>query len=312
MNRWGYVACTAIVLLCGVYITCGSRAVSPLSPVPQVRWQYGGELQVGSISPFPNQSAIAYSFSRSGPSHLYTVSWNGQKTRQVTRDARADSDVCVSPGGTFLVFVRQDGDTLHLWRMNADGAGQHQLTFGPGCETEPSISPDGRKIAYVESAPTAGSTYALGVMKADGTQRRRLTSGSSAIQDTTPVFDPTGTRVYFTRVWLNNSPGLRGEVWAIKIAGGGAHRIGFGDDPAVSPSGRKIAFLDQPQNQTLGIMNTDGAGRTIIGRNMGYGTCLKYSPNGQSLLLDTSFQNGGTIWAIPTNGVGRRLVTTVK
>ena len=302
MNRLSYVGFAAIVLACGADVGCG-RSTSG--------WQYNGEFGLGSISPFPNQSAIVYSFSGSGPSHIYSVSWRGQRTQQLTRDARADSDVCVSPDGKFIVFVRQDGSNVHLWRMNPNGTGQRQLTFGPGCETQPAISPNGRRIAYVVSSPTPGSTYALGVISVNGTQRR-LTSSSTATQDTTPTFDPTGTRVYFTRFWLNNSLSLRGEVWAINISGTGAHRIGFGDDPAVSPNGAQVAFFDEPQNQTLGIMNANGTGRAIVGRSTGYGTCVRYSPDGHSLLVVGGDISHCMIWSIPTGGLGRRTIITVQ
>ena len=151
MKIWHRVGLSLIGLAFGMEMGCGHK------------WQYDGEFGIGSISPLPDQSAIIYSAAGVGqePSHLYSVSWNGQKTRQLTADVRADSDVCVAPNGKFLVFVRQQGNNVHIWRANVDGTGQRQLTFGPECQTEPSISPHGDRIAYTVSDPVPGSTYAL-------------------------------------------------------------------------------------------------------------------------------------------------------
>ena len=308
-KTWTYVAWAIPILICVGFFACGLIAFTPLGSVFGRRWQYNGGMGVGRISPFPNQSAIAYSSSHFGTSHIYTVSWSGNTIRQLTNDARGDSDACVSPNGRFIAFARQDADRVHLWLMNADGTGQRQLTFGTGCQTEPSFSPGGGKIAYVESDPAAGS-YAVAVMNANGTKQTILTSGSTQVQDTTPAFDPTGTTVYFSRYEFNGSG--RMEVWAINTTGKGEWPIGFGNHPAVSPNGRQIVFLDEPQNQMLGIMKTNGTGRNVIGQNMDYGSCLRYCPDGQHILLSTSKENEAEIWLISTSGIGRQKIATVE
>ena len=191
----------------------------------------------------PIRNRLLCRWHRPGPSHLYSVSWNGQKTRQLTADARADSDVCVAPSGKFLVFVRQQGNNVHIWRANVDGTGQHQLTFGPECETEPSISPHGDWIAYTVSDPVPGSTYALSVMWTNGTHRQILTPRSTAKQDTTPTFDRAGTKVYFNRFWLKDSGPLSPEVWAVNISGNEVLEAGP-PEVVVGPSLRENPALD--------------------------------------------------------------------
>ena len=300
MKTWHRVGLSLIGLAFSMEMGCGHK------------WQYDGEFGIGSISPLPDQSAIVYSAAGTGPSHIYSVSWNGQKTRQLTSDARADSDVCVAPSEKFLVFVRQQGNNVHLWRANVDGTSQRQLTFGPGCETQPTVSPHGDRIAYVVSDPVPGSTYALSMMWTNGTHRQILTPRSTSKQDTTPTFDPTGTKVYFSRFPTADTVSLRGEVWAVNLSGNGGQCIGFGDDPAASPDGKHVAYFDQPQNQTLGLMNANGSGREIIHQNVDYGTCIRYSPDGHQLLVNGGDSNKSTIWAIPEDGTGTRAITSIS
>ena len=49
-----------------------------------------------------------------------------------------------------IVSHTDEKGVLQLYRMKEDGAGSRQLTFSKhGCRM-PSISPDGKKLAYVE------------------------------------------------------------------------------------------------------------------------------------------------------------------
>ncbi len=309
MKSWVYIACAVILFFSVGSFICGLIAFTPLGSQLGRKWQYGGSMGVGRLSPFPDQSAIAYSSSHSGTSHIYTIGWGGRTIRQLTDDVRADSDVCVSPTGNFIVFARQDGDSVHLWVMNPDGTGRKQLTFGPGSQTEPAISHGGGKIAYVESSPAAGA-YAIAVMNAAGTRRAIMTGGSTQTEDTTPVFDPTGTRIYFSRYQSNGSN--RMGIWAINITGKAEQFIGAGNHPAVSPDGKQIVFFDTPQNQTLGVMNMNGTERSIIRQQIGYGRCLRYCPNGQNVLILTSDYSKGNVSSVHPDGTGSRRIVTLE
>jgi dipeptidyl aminopeptidase/acylaminoacyl peptidase len=60
--------------------------------------------------------------------------------------------------------------------MNADGSGQRRLTRSPAGDSEPSWSPDGRRIAFHSDR---GSNDDIYVMNADGSKQRRLTQSSA-------------------------------------------------------------------------------------------------------------------------------------
>lgn len=52
----------------------------------------------------------------------------------------------VSPDGSQLAFVHE----RHIWVMNLNGSGAHQLTDSVTNESEPSWSPDGRHIGFIQ------------------------------------------------------------------------------------------------------------------------------------------------------------------
>src|SRR5262245_174995 len=57
---------------------------------------------------------------------------DGSDRRQLTDNAVSDATPTFSPDGQQIVFQRQLAGLTNLWLMNADGAGQAQLTNSPG------------------------------------------------------------------------------------------------------------------------------------------------------------------------------------
>jgi Tol biopolymer transport system component len=86
--------------------------------------------------------------------------------------------------------------------INVDGTGLQRLSYstqGPSWDSDPSWSPDGRQIAYTSSG--ANAPQGIYVMKADGSGKRRLTSGRGA--DTSPSWSPDGKQIVFVCAGFN-------------------------------------------------------------------------------------------------------------
>jgi TolB protein len=61
-------------------------------------------------------------------------------------------------------------------------------------ENEANWSPNGKRIAFTRYQD---GTYDIGIMRADGTHRRRLTDDSTF--DAFPAFSPNGKKIAFSR-----------------------------------------------------------------------------------------------------------------
>jgi WD40-like Beta Propeller Repeat len=141
-------------------------------------------------------------------------------------------------GGTGRIVFgsnRADGQR-DLYVVNADGGGEHRLTFDGNAllERQAVWSPDGTRVAF---AGLAAGNWDIYTVDAAGGDLQRLTS-DPAIDDW-PRWTADG-RIVFERGPLNG----QNPVWIVNADGSGAQQLpigtAFGAEP--SPHGQKIAF----------------------------------------------------------------------
>src|ERR1700733_993371 len=103
---------------------------------------------------------------------------------------------------------------------------------------------------------TMGSRSISGLMKADGTGLRQLTTGHG--DDREPRFSPDGKTVAFS-----SDRAFKGsyDVWTVDVASGKLNQITSGADdeyePAWSPDGKQLAYVD-------GVFVTTPAGVGVV------------------------------------------------
>lgn len=155
-----------------------------------------------------------------------------------------------------------------IYAVNPDGSGLSQITNTPTDETQPSLSPDGQNIVYVQQ-PTVdgckGCPQTLWRVPATGGTPWQLTShGNEATApfDDSPTWSPDGTRIAFQR--SGASTPLR--LFAVPSAGGPAQVLpaqGGVGWPVWGPE--LIAFVDTslPKIGVKTLNPVTGAGRTV-------------------------------------------------
>ncbi len=137
---------------------------------------------------------------QAGGAHVYVMRSDGRGVRRVTSGPLEDSSPTWSPDGRMISFVRDDETTgqARVYVTTLDGkrvrplVGKLQLDPAANLESDPSWSPDGKRVVFVRGARLYGDLY---VARADGRFLRRLTDNAlDQVLDRQPAWQPLPRR----------------------------------------------------------------------------------------------------------------------
>jgi Tol biopolymer transport system component len=192
----------------------------------------------------------------------------------------------VSPDGTRLAYFAIERAPLGEGRppppqriqvADVDGSRARSITPRSVLAIDPDWSPDGTRIAYLETR-FAGGRFAdrIVVINADGTGRRALTP-YRPFEAINPKWMPDGRTIVFER---HRERGRRSAIMAMPASGGRARTIydspGWDTNPIPSPDGTRILFTSdrhRPRRERLNpsfevyTMAVDGSDVVRLTRN---------------------------------------------
>ena len=262
---------------------------------------------------FPGRDGnIAFASNRGGLYDLYLMTPGGRLLKRLTHTAAVhEFSPAWSPDGRRIAFARRSfADENHpgpweIWVMSADGT--HRTRLAPG--TDPSWSPDGRSIAFTGSyIPRAGHPD-IWVMRADGTDMRRLTV-NEAFTDREADWSPDGRLI----AYVTNSGGFGNgtrAIWTMRPDGSRKRRltpIGVrAASPTWSPDGKRIAFIrlsiagSPGEPATLWTMSWDGRNEQSLG--IAFASSCSWAPAGRAIAVAaTTFQGASDIFTMGLGG----------
>lgn len=168
-----------------------------------------------------------------------------------------------SPTVPEIIFAsyRDEGPSA-LYRVPASGGDPVRIFSSPYNLSEPAVTRDGSKIAFVWSVRTASTPAGhIGVYDLTMGEPPVYFDAGSAASDESPVWSPDGGTIAFTRT-PSYADGQ--QIWLMDSDGSIAHPIAFNAKwPTYSPSGAEIAFSDSG-GSSLHLMNSDGSDRLEI------------------------------------------------
>jgi Tol biopolymer transport system component len=193
-----------------------------------------------------------------------------------------------APDGTFVLVVLTHADrTSDMGLVSiANGRFTSLKTFGSMAWPSPALSPDGRRVAFVERTAGPGDVHVLSI---DGQEAFRVTDDPS--DDRGPVWSPDGRHLAF----ISNRFGAD-ALWAVEIDGGRPRgdafkvRDGMLGARLIDWSSRGITVSQFVQSFDLYTVPTDaaaarttGAPRAVPYARTGSNVSPAWSPDGKSL-----------------------------
>lgn len=168
-------------------------------------------------------------------------------------------DLVFSTDGSKIVFVHfrnEFRDSANIWIANADGTEYRVLTHQRSMQYNPSLSPDGTKLAYIASN---GHHHTDELHILDITTGEDIALTKNNYQEIVPKFSPDGKKIVYSSDFSGNY-----EIWSMNSDGTEKSQltrmIGIDTHPVFSPDGKKILFSSHHNGQLqLAIMNSDGS-----------------------------------------------------
>ena len=240
LRRWGYRAFLILVILGIAALGWVLRGFSPAAPAPDL--------------PSSDQPP-------SGGAPTATGSDDGSTPA-------APAPTRETANGTLVYASRRDGRT-HLWGLTPGDPAPVQLTFGDWDDRDPSVSPDGARVAFASRQGGGWDLYVLDL--ASGVVNPLTESGGYAGH---PTWSPDGRWIAYEGyrdgdfdIWIHATDGSQPDIQL--------GHIGMDISPAWDPmSGRRIAFisdasgfpdvflanLDDPDERFVNLTRSRGAG----------------------------------------------------
>jgi Tol biopolymer transport system component len=209
----------------------------------------------------------------------WSLQWFGRDGKQSGSLAQPDNYLwpLLSADGKRLAVVIFSGaqGTGDIWILDLAAGIRTRLTFGPGLQSIPTWSPDGKTIFY---ASNRKGPYHIYAKPADGSGPERAILETSNMSESPEDISPDGRFLVYGQRSLSPQQTSE-ELWILPLSGDGKPspvvRTTFNAQAAVSPDGKWLAYDS--------------------------------SESGRKEVYVTAFPGGGPKWQVSTNsGFGAR------
>jgi TolB protein len=207
------------------------------------------------------------------------------------------------PGSNGRIFFDTGGggEPRRIASVDPQGGERNRVTNG----IEPAVSPDGKRIAFVQG----GDLYT-----ADRTGGDEVRVTKTDAVERTPSFSPSGNKLVFA---TDFHEGQSGDIFTIGVDGKDRTRLRASDradfTPSYSPNGNKIVFataLRLPASTQIVKMDADGSNLDLLTFEKTLSEQPTWSPDGNRIAFQRYVDGDVSIYSMEPDGSDLIQVTT--
>jgi eukaryotic-like serine/threonine-protein kinase len=247
-------------------------------------------------------------------SDIVALDLASQTMYRATNDNVLDMDPVWAPDGSHIYFASSRGGGLNLWRIEVAGPGRpagqpEQLTTGAGDDVEPTVSPDGGRLAFAVRGINS-DLWRLPLSAETG----QPTGAPMPVVMTTRVesrasWSPDGKSIAFNSDRLGEM-----NIWVHRIADSSERQLthGPGGDyqPNWSPDGRSLVFFSaRAGNADIWSVQASDGKLTRLTDDPATDTNPFYSPDGKWIAFMSDRGGRADVWVMRADGSASRRLT---
>ena len=245
--------------------------------------------------------------STSQPERICLAAVTGGEPRCLTPEANI-LGLTWTPDGAHLVYSSDRAGPPGLWKLPASGGEPEQLAVGRDYALRPTLSRDGRRLAYVHVSADA-NIWRFEISRLPGRSKPPTRLIASTWGDGEQQFSPDGKRIVFSS---SRSGTSTPEIWLCDSDGSNAVQLtNFGGPvpgtPRWSPDGRQIAFDFFTAPAPAGpleiyVVNADGGPPRRLTSEKSSGAVPSWSRDGRWIYFVSDRTGTWQVWKMSADG----------
>jgi TolB protein len=208
-----------------------------------------------------------------------------------------------SLAGTHIYFVSDRTGHKEIWAMDYDGKNQHPITHFNSISIQPTVSPDGSKVAFTSYR---NGNPGIFVFSVDPVRDLRFYNQAASV-NSSPSFTPDGKQIIYS-----SSSGRCCRIFLSNLDGTGFRPISspaaIDTEPKVNPkTGNEVVFSSgRSGTEQIYRMNLDGADMERLSDGTGEAAGAAWHPNGQTIAFSWTRGYAAGAWNIFVMDVASR------
>jgi Tol biopolymer transport system component len=242
---------------------------------------------------------VVFDLLRDGFRHIWQVALDGGDLLQLTH-AGSDNQHGSRVGDKLVYASARNGMNFDIFSMTVSTGSETNITNTTYADRDPSLSPDGQRIAFISTQTGADRARYMNVDGTNGGAVADNTANVGAIE-TTPSWSPTSDKIIFS----SNATGNL-DLWITTSLGGVATKLPAPANGAETEIGAvwnaagQIAFhttRSGPDENEIWITNQSGSSAT----NLTDGVSPSWTADGRIVFVRFTGTTGALYWIDPAD-----------